>query len=201
MPAHVDDAVAEIGQSAPPIPGAPWLRLEPLAHSPPQQLTPAGPRREFLTEVRQGPPVPGAPWTAPHETTPPAARAAPSARRPRPDRLRLARVPLADRRLQRFTEIVSLIVNSLVDRGHLQAVQDVTTAQGAQPVDWLALSGAIPAAQAPTALDDSSTGAVQGALWVDTSAARPAVYVCASATPDGAVWVQVTPHGLTGKFG
>jgi hypothetical protein len=52
-----------------------------------------------------------------------------------------------------------------------------------------AVSPQVVKASAPTANDDSSRGFVVGSIWVDTTTAPDAVYICSSSTVGAATWV------------
>lgn len=82
------------------------------------------------------------------------------------------------RRLDRFTQIVSQILNSLLLKGRI--VRD-----GIDSWD-IVRPGGHTAAVPPTPADDSSSGFTPGSLWVVTGS--QAVYVCVDATTGAAVW-------------
>lgn len=95
-----------------------------------------------------------------------------------------SRDPQWESRLRRFTQKVSLILNSLVAQGYV-----VESAPGV----WKVVGGALSAPRAPTATDDSTTpGVYLGVTWVDSSASPRAAYVCVDTTEGAAVWRVIT---------
>ncbi len=186
----------------PPLRGAPWanhlaIELADLSQAP-QAPLPVG-QSIPAPEISRGPPMRGAPWlgvlpvpppTFSPSTAPPAPPAPPA---PRPGQLAplIPRDPVQDPRLRRITDMVSLILNSLIGRGQLLQTS---------PTNWTLAAGAFEVARAPGPADDSTVGATAGVLWIDTLSS--AVYVCQSAAVGSAEWVLIGggSGGLTGVF-
>ncbi len=87
------------------------------------------------------------------------------------------KVPSDDRRLARFTEVVSLIFNSLFGQSYLRQ-----TATGTFKV----MTGANTSTLAPTVNDDITLGYEIGNVWVRTSTGK--FYVCIDNTDGAAIW-------------
>lgn len=175
----------------PPMRGAPWLwRVQPregsgLYGAP----APPGPAPEaYAPEVHAGPPLRGAPWLARLPVPEgggllgrvilpgnPGGPSVPASSKPFLPRVQQRDDP---RRMARFTEKLSSLVNSLIAQGLL-----VQTG----PDDWELRPGGFAESRAPTATDDVTTGATPGCSWVDTSAGK--MYFCRSNTRGAAVWL------------
>lgn len=170
--------------------GAPWAVRLPdpegghLKISPPP---PPPPPPVYAGELRWGPPIRGAPWATRLAEAEgghlrgtvilpgnPGGAEVPITRKPF-----LPRLTQHDdlRRALRFSEKLAMLVNSLIAKGLLvQVGQD----------QWELRSGGFSDTRAPTAADDSSTGATPGCTWINTATGD--VYVCRSSTRNAAVW-------------
>ncbi len=156
-----------------------------------------------------GPPLPGAPWAAPPaEQTPSGAPLGASDRRRPVTTFHFGRVPLppssgiergAARRLERLTEQLSVVLNSLVDQGYLVGLDAVETATGALPLRYAARAVPMTGTAPPTTDTDLQENAVPGALYYDSVADR--VWFCADDAPAAAHWVPLGASGLSGRTG
>lgn len=100
--------------------------------------------------------------------------------RPSKDKPFIERVPEAaaiDNRLRRFTEKISVCMNSLFGNSYI--VQE-------GQAKYTIRAGAWSAARAPTAQDDLSTGVQPGNAWVDTNAGT--IYFCVDNSGFAAIW-------------
>lgn len=139
-----------------------------------------------------GPPIPGAPWARlPFYKRPASAWPAQvSQATPSAAKLRVPRVPGVDRRLAGFTEKVSAILNSLIDRGYIKA---------SAGLEFLTLGGALEGDGSPTVNTDFSVGAVNGCCYIDTTADE--AWICVDNSIGAAVWAGVGEAGPTGPAG
>lgn len=133
------------------------------------------PWQPFAVRQRPGPPEPEPPWTLAPKSLGFLWPGRP--RRGRPPFV--ARVNDQGRRLERFTEQVSILLNSLTAQGYIQLVSQ-------DPLAYQVLPGALSGPRAPTSLDDVQMGATAGCVWINTLTNQ--VYICASATIGAAVW-------------
>lgn len=173
---------------------APWRQLVPI-----QEPTTYGARAPFeasppyyAPELYSGPPLRGAPWLARlpiQESSSLLGRVILPGNRggatvPATGKPFLPRVQERDnfRRLGRFTEKLSMMVNSLIGQGIL-----VQTGQD----DWQLRSGGFAMARPPTADDDVTIGASPGCSWVDTAAGK--MWFCQTNTRGAAVWLGPLP--------
>jgi len=84
-------------------------------------------------------------------------------------------------RLRRHTEVVEIILNSLLRKGRLSQLEDAD--------DFEIVAPGFSATRNPTTSDDITRGATPGISWVNRSAQT--VWYCMDATAGAAVWVQV----------
>ncbi len=94
-----------------------------------------------------------------------------------------------DTRIRSFTELVHIILNSLLRSGAIQ--------QSGQ-TDYVIRGGGFVAARPPGKTDDINSGVLPGVTWVDTAAQQ--IWFNVSNTPGLAVWTQgvAGPPGPTG---
>lgn len=103
----------------------------------------------------------------------------PPARRKRPTKNFLPRIPdpTDTNRVARFSELLSILYNSLFGQGFL-----VETG----PSSFAMISGGIVETRPPAATDDVTVGVNPGNCWIDTTAGK--VWFCIANTLNAAVW-------------
>ena len=116
----------------------------------------------------------------------------------KPQRVKRARTPSDEARLDRFTRKVKQIVNSLLEQRFIQPADASATV----PMPEFALrGGGFAFSRPPTVNDDILIGASVGSVFVNTATVlTPIVYVCSSNTVGAAVWTQVS-GGVTSVNG
>lgn len=92
----------------------------------------------------------------------------------------IARDPEIPRRLGRFTDIVSDLLNSLLGGGYIQQVGIGS---------WKLVGGSLVYGRDPGVNDGQAIGANIGTVWVNTVSGK--VFVCTDNTIAAAVWVQL----------
>ncbi len=141
-----------------------------------------------MNDFLYGPPVPGAPWLA--EKNPWSGQFPSLGPKSRPTKQMpfVDRAPQGERRLDRFTEQVSVLLNSLIGQGYLQQKQANV---------YMTLAGALVGQGPPTANTDTTIGAVVGCTYIDLNTLTP--YICVRNLLGQALWR--TAAGTTGPPG
>lgn len=151
--------------TGPPIPGAPWIR-----HGGPGAFAGGGTGSGFGSGFGTG--GGGGVGGGGAGFPPPTPQARPSVMKSF-----LSRCPHEDRRLARFTEKVSLLVNNLLGVGFLKSSADL---------GFVITGGGMQSTHSPGPNDDSSVGVVVGCTWINTTTQQ--VWICLDNTLGAAVW-------------
>ncbi len=165
-------------RQGPHVRGAPWVfKVQDELDVPPPAPPVVVPPGAQMPEVFHGPPQRGVPW--PVMWVEPTSRNAPIAAPTRPKHAKpfLERVPDVPDRLRRFTEKLSIIINSLLGQDYL-----IQTG----PASFQIVGGALVRDRPPGTTDDGTTGIQPGMPWIDRTAGT--IYFCVSNAAGGAVW-------------
>jgi hypothetical protein len=174
--------------TGPPMPGAPWLPeppiIQPISTQAPPQFAFVPPQL-YAPEIHFGPAMPGAPWLASvvpsipvvNNILGPVSPPSPVSKLPGNVRPFVPRVP-GPPRLQRFTQLVSNVINSAINAGTLQQTSANTYQQ---------IGGGFQGSGPPTVNTDITVGATPGCSYVDITAGQ--IYICINNSQGSAQWL------------